>query len=231
MSPDEQDDAGAGAHPLPDAQLDQLEALLAQEPDSLPLDALQGFVCAVLSAPQVIEADRWMAAAMGRESVAEDHPARELMLAFHAATAAELLSEDGLGLLLYPVAEGSEEMDYETWCAGYMDGVDLWEPAWDEAAGDDEDEVGEMLLPFLALSGAFESDPRLREDLGLEADEEERLIEGWRDNLAVHVLDMHDWWLDARHTPATWKRDDPKVGRNDPCPCGSGRKYKFCHGA
>jgi len=27
------------------------------------------------------------------------------------------------------------------------------------------------------------------------------------------------------------KRDEPKVGRNDPCPCGSGRKYKKCHGA
>ncbi len=26
------------------------------------------------------------------------------------------------------------------------------------------------------------------------------------------------------------KRDEPKVGRNDPCPCGSGRKYKNCHG-
>jgi len=25
-------------------------------------------------------------------------------------------------------------------------------------------------------------------------------------------------------------RNQPKVGRNDPCPCGSGRKYKFCHG-
>jgi len=25
-------------------------------------------------------------------------------------------------------------------------------------------------------------------------------------------------------------RDQPKVGRNDPCPCGSGKKYKQCHG-
>jgi len=24
--------------------------------------------------------------------------------------------------------------------------------------------------------------------------------------------------------------DGPKVGRNDPCPCGSGKKYKHCHG-
>jgi preprotein translocase subunit SecA len=26
------------------------------------------------------------------------------------------------------------------------------------------------------------------------------------------------------------RRDAPKVGRNDPCPCGSGKKYKQCHG-
>jgi len=29
----------------------------------------------------------------------------------------------------------------------------------------------------------------------------------------------------------TIRRDTPKVGRNDPCPCGSGKKYKHCHGA
>jgi len=30
--------------------------------------------------------------------------------------------------------------------------------------------------------------------------------------------------------PATVRHDQPKVGRNDPCPCGSGKKYKQCHG-
>lgn len=29
---------------------------------------------------------------------------------------------------------------------------------------------------------------------------------------------------------ATYVREEPKVGRNDPCPCGSGRKYKKCCG-
>jgi len=32
-------------------------------------------------------------------------------------------------------------------------------------------------------------------------------------------------------TQKTVRRDEPKVGRNDPCPCGSGKKYKKCHGA
>ena len=30
--------------------------------------------------------------------------------------------------------------------------------------------------------------------------------------------------------PETFVRDDRKVGRNEPCPCGSGKKYKHCHG-
>jgi len=35
----------------------------------------------------------------------------------------------------------------------------------------------------------------------------------------------------APSKPATVRRAEPKVGRNDPCPCGSGKKYKRCHGA
>ncbi|WP_043765356.1 preprotein translocase subunit SecA [Algiphilus aromaticivorans] len=34
----------------------------------------------------------------------------------------------------------------------------------------------------------------------------------------------------APQKPETVKRDVPKVGRNEPCPCGSGKKYKHCHG-
>jgi len=30
--------------------------------------------------------------------------------------------------------------------------------------------------------------------------------------------------------PETFKRVEEKVGRNAPCPCGSGKKYKQCHG-
>ncbi|HJR11732.1 MAG TPA: SEC-C metal-binding domain-containing protein, partial [Rhodanobacteraceae bacterium] len=31
--------------------------------------------------------------------------------------------------------------------------------------------------------------------------------------------------------PPPFTRASEKVGRNDPCPCGSGKKYKHCHGA
>ena len=33
-----------------------------------------------------------------------------------------------------------------------------------------------------------------------------------------------------KEKPQTFRREQPKVGRNEPCPCGSGKKYKQCHG-
>ena len=41
-------------------------------------------------------------------------------------------------------------------------------------------------------------------------------------------------WVYAGHTPSpgtTIRRETPKIGRNDPCSCGSGKKYKKCCGA
>lgn len=39
------------------------------------------------------------------------------------------------------------------------------------------------------------------------------------------------YWDGAMVKPRPVVREQPKVGRNDPCPCGSGAKYKKCHGA
>ena len=46
-------------------------------------------------------------------------------------------------------------------------------------------------------------------------------------NGRIHTMDAHDTVVSS----VTIRRDVPKVGRNDPCPCGSGKKYKQCHGA
>ena len=37
-------------------------------------------------------------------------------------------------------------------------------------------------------------------------------------------------FVDGRIVHETYRRETPKIGRNDPCPCGSGKKYKHCCG-
>lgn len=51
------------------------------------------------------------------------------------------------------------------------------------------------------------------------------------EELVVTVADLSDLTREQRYKVDTVKREDPKVGRNDPCPCGSGKKFKQCHGA
>ena len=49
------------------------------------------------------------------------------------------------------------------------------------------------------------------------------------DEACFAVQDLRVWWLDHAPKPAT-RRVQATPGRNEPCPCGSGKKYKKCHG-
>ncbi len=49
--------------------------------------------------------------------------------------------------------------------------------------------------------------------------------------LVFDVVDLVGIGIAERHKVTTVVRDQPKVGRNDACPCGSGKKYKSCHGS
>jgi SEC-C motif domain protein len=61
------------------------------------------------------------------------------------------------------------------------------------------------------------------------------VLDGLRENhheRAAFVRREGAWlYADGEIIPETVVREGPKVGRNDPCPCGSGKKYKKCCGA
>jgi preprotein translocase subunit SecA len=61
--------------------------------------------------------------------------------------------------------------------------------------------------------------------------EDARRIEQPRRAPQRQVFVSHGGAAVAQAQPAVAKRETPKVGRNDLCPCGSGKKYKKCHGA
>ena len=59
-------------------------------------------------------------------------------------------------------------------------------------------------------------------------------IRALQELIAPAARAIHAYWLARRMPPDaevnTYVRPEPKVGRNDPCPCGSGKKYKKCCG-
>ncbi|HGM2633789.1 TPA: SEC-C metal-binding domain-containing protein, partial [Neisseria gonorrhoeae] len=48
--------------------------------------------------------------------------------------------------------------------------------------------------------------------------------------LPYALADIYRYWQAVINKPQTVRREGEKTGRNDPCPCGSGRKYKACCG-
>ena len=51
-----------------------------------------------------------------------------------------------------------------------------------------------------------------------------------QEEITQRVSYSHGETAEESEPQQTFKRSQPKVGRNDPCPCGSGKKYKQCHG-
>jgi preprotein translocase subunit SecA len=59
--------------------------------------------------------------------------------------------------------------------------------------------------------------------------EDDAEVPAQRTRASLPMIESRGESADA--VPVTVRRDTKKVGRNDPCPCGSGKKYKKCHGA
>jgi len=185
--------------PLNDAELDRLQTLLAADAVrevAMPLDALQGFLCAVASAPEMIPPSRWLPFALGGELRWESEDERreflDLVMRLNNDVARELLEGRGVDPIVYPESPGGEDYDYELWAMGYLDGVDLADPPWDEASR--QEKIDELLFPFMILAGGLDEDPELRESLGLKPDEEEELVASCRDSLPDAIQAAYDYW-------------------------------------
>lgn len=233
---------------LADDQLDRLETLLDDPSlqDAMRLDEIQGYLCAALSGPQAIAEDDWLADVLGGEDALDNTAGREaaqLLRAFAGALEAEMAAGEPPVLLLYAKEDDENgPSDYLPWCQAYLAGVDAAEDDWFEFLGekegeeDDEEQseeisyLDERLFPLMVLTGEAEDAAREHGEDWPEGDEREQIVSECEDDLPQAVTDIYRFWLAKRGTP-TIRRDEPKVGRNDPCPCGSGKKYKQCCGA
>jgi uncharacterized protein len=133
------------------------------------------------------------------------------------------------------IAAGSEDEEIpltgEVWTHGFLDVVELFKDDWTDPADPESDDAlaYEECLARIALLGVH--DP---EELAKARDElfPEETLE--RDDLIQEALyacqDLRCYWVQNAPRPET-RRVEPQPGRNDPCPCGSGKKFKKCHGA
>ena len=190
------------------------------------ISTLDGFFTAIVSGPGVIPPSQWLPEVWGDfepewESEEEFETVLTLMIRHMNGIVSTLMDHpDGFEPLYYErEVEGKVYLVVDEWCEGYLRGVALSVDQWDI----DEEEISPLLAPIFAFTSKTNW-------FGHEFEEHE--IEILKKAIAPSVREIHAFWLARRgDTPASSRTahgKQIKIGRNDPCPCGSGKKYKKC---
>ncbi len=220
------------AKPLDENEIEQLNQLLfdyseqvsAAHNDSreegvdcvFSVSELDGFLTALLTGPEPLSPTVWLPVLW--DGFMPEFASRE---AAEELTGLLLRHADDLGRVLFeapeefqPIYEMGDEGEVlvEEWCYGYMRAVEFsrkqWQPLFDAQP--------ELLAAQMLLSGAYVAPDE-------EEPAEEELANLRDEMLPESVFAVRDFWLEVAQKP---KAERP--GRNDPCPCGSGKKYKQC---
>ncbi len=123
------------------------------------------------------------------------------------------------------------------WALGFIDGTERFESAWLGPLEDEAHEARAALLDQLVLLFLPPDEPERAQMLAkyhpTPAGDALAAAEPGTDDLITEALfavqDLRIMWLDHAPKPST-RRVAAEPGRNEPCPCGSGKKFKKCHG-
>jgi uncharacterized protein len=228
------------SEPLTDAELDRLNSVLARfgNKHSMNLEKLDGFLAALICGPDTILPSEYLPVIWGGDIVLENtFNAQPLLRDFlalilrHWNVIADTLhsGEVYLPLLLEDENGISHAND---WANGFLRGIELRKKHWAELLNDEQ--RGGWLVPILALAHENSLGAVMRpykEPVSVEM--REKLIVG----AAAGVMGIYRHFQTQRSAEdqslgnvSTFRRTTPKIGRNDPCPCGSGKKFKQCCG-
>ena len=214
--------------PLTEKELEWLDELLAKyshDKSILDVSELDGMLTAILSSPSEIDPDEWLLALWGgAEHVPNWTNERELDRFMNLTF--QHMNDIGERLFDYPEqfdplfgereVEGTSLTIVEERCYGYMCGVALRD--WST--------LPDTLKPALAaisLHGAEAQQAQLDEM------DPEAFVDSF-EAIRPAALALHEYWSTHQAEPAVQQPHvaENKTGLNDPCPCGSGKKFKQC---
>jgi uncharacterized protein len=240
--------------------LDALCRRLAGFEDAISLEWLDGYMTAVIAGPRRVPREEWLekmgegvfarafADPADAEAALKVIDARWEVLAQQLDPEQILEEPDALRLAPLMIALSDEdkqqlvadghvkedelhllEQTGEVWAIGFMDATRDFPKDWPDA--DLETEEGQLFDECMLRVVSLTMDPEELAEVYDELYDGEELS---RDELIHEALyaaqDMRLYWLDHAPKPLP-RRVGDLPGRNDPCPCGSGKKFKKCHGA
>ncbi|MEI8055102.1 MAG: UPF0149 family protein [bacterium] len=229
------------------------EFLMAKHKDAKPLSITQthGFLCAIASTPCLIMPSKYEPVLLGGypefQSLKQAKEILSIISAFYNSINTELGENTSITPLLWI---NDNIVDYanapinivEEWCTGYLLAARL-DPTWIA----DEKSLG-LLAPFIELitnNTILASEPDNNNQF-IDINDVPKFKQTLKKGLPNTIKEIFEYWKEARKNPKCIRGDGPppemleqekfvhhipKIGRNDPCFCGSGIKFKKCCGS
>jgi uncharacterized protein len=227
--------------PLSDAELNELDEFLADErleETSMDVSTLEGFLTALAIGPDTLMPSQWLPwvcdmqegkAEPEFENLEQAQRILGLIMRHYNAVIHVFMADPAS---FEPVYWRGAQWGASEWCEGFLLGTRFSREAWSLLmAGQPK-----FFTPFFCLGT----------DEGIELIKTDRDAERWMNAVTPALVEIHAHWkahrdarpaglvgddfrLGGQRAPVT--RETPKVGRNDPCPCGSEKKFKKCCGA
>jgi uncharacterized protein len=223
--------------PLNDAELDRLADFLksCKGGNAMNVEQLDGFFAALIAGPETVMPSEYKREVFGGEmsdacefsSLEEANEILGLMMRHWNTIAGTLFKDEVYVPLLLEdedgVAHGND------WAQGFMRGMHMRHDGWAELVNDEEH--GGWLIPMMMLYHEHDEDPKMRPEPITPEKREDILAHMAAGLLGAyrHFRAHRETYVGTDSAPEP-RRTTSKVGRNDPCPCGSGKKYKKCCG-
>jgi uncharacterized protein len=217
-------------------RLKQLEKHLASlgGDEAMLLSELDGFLAGILVCPDLIMPGEWLPMIWGGvnkdatpafENTKQVEQLVGLIMERYNAAAADLQRGGGHYEPLFDVDPRNDDILWEIWIDGFDTALQLRPEAWAKVLGSDED-AHNALAGLVALVQIGRGESKLPKE------QVDDLIAKAPD-LIPHYIETLNAWRISQQVAGQFRTEAPnfgKVGRNEPCPCGSGKKYKLCCG-
>jgi uncharacterized protein len=203
------------------------DALYALPDDCMLLSDLDGYLTGLVLCPEAIPSAEWLPVIWGGveagppfEDPLDVQDFTTMLEARHAEVARDL----GRGKVrpMFDVDPRNGELLWEPWIDGFATAMDLRPDSWAAVAGDAgaADAIG-YLTTLIAVAD---------DSTDLPSEEINALYDGAAEGIPLRIAALYAWQA-GQGTGTVSDAPSSKVGRNDPCPCGSGKKHKKCCGA
>jgi uncharacterized protein len=198
------------------------------------VEVLDGFFAALIAGPETVMPSEYYREVFGGEmseaceflSLDEANEILGLMMRHWNDIAGTLFKGEVYEPIMLEDEDGTAHGN--DWARGFMRGMGMRHEGWAELVNDEEH--GGCLIPMMMLCHEHDKDPEMRPD-PITPDKREQVIAF----MAAGLMNAYEYFRKEREgdlgvdAPEP-RRNTSKVGRNDPCPCGSGKKYKKCCG-